>query len=176
MKTFGVPRWLLAALALCAFIGGGLVWHSRKVAEALEQSYKRGWDAQKARSDAIIAKLDAENVKLVEQLRKKTDAQAVRIHVAAERERVLGPGRAAVRCPAAPAAAGGHVAPAASADDGGHRLPEDDRLAAVPWGWLVSRATQCDLDRNEVQAWRAWHTEVDKGFKAARSSSPAATR
>lgn len=167
-STFGVPRWLLALLALCAMVGAGVVWHSRTAQAALDESYKKGWGDHKARADAQIAKLDAENVRLSAELRKKTDVQATRIVVAAERERVLGPGAAAVRCPPAAAPSGGRQPPAPAADDGGHRLPEDDRRADVPWGWLVSRATQCDLDRNEVAAWRAWHVEVDKGFAAQR--------
>lgn len=170
LKWFGVPRWLFALAALGLVVGGVLLWHSRAVENLRSESYKKGWDDQKARSDAIIRKLDAENAKLVTELKRKTDAQAVRIVVAGERERVLGPGRAAVRCPAVAAAAGGHQPPAQAADAAGDLVPADDRRADVPWGWLVSRATQCDLDRNEVGAWRTWYAEVAKGFAKARSA------
>lgn len=169
LKWFGVPRWIFALVALAALVGGAVLFHSRAVHNLSSESYKRGEDDQKARDKAMIVKLNAELAAATSKLKDKTDVEMRTVYVAAERERVLGPGKAGLWCPDPAGPAGGRDAPAAERDDGGYRLPSPDR-AAVPWGWLVSRAQQCDLDRAEVIAWRTWHREVAKGFAAAAAN------
>jgi hypothetical protein len=42
-------------------------------------------------------------------------------------------------------------------------VPPDD-LAAVPWPWLVQRAEQADLNRQEVLTWREWYDRMVKDW------------
>jgi len=116
----------------------------------------------------LTAELDAANVKIAAEIRRRHDEEARRIAAGADALRVSGPGRAAA-CP--PATPGGHQPPGGAGNAPGPEMPPGDR-AAVPWQWLVARAESADLNRSEVLAWREWHARLNAEWEAWRKRVP----
>lgn len=161
-----VPRWVWWLLAAALLYRFGLDWHQRQV----DAVFKRGEDAAYARVKDRAEQVERDALKLTIKIKERFDAVRNDVDAAARSELQLGPGKAAYSCPPA-TLSGGHRPPATAADDGGHLLPEDNRNAMVPWGWLVSRAQQCDLDRAEVMATRQQHRELVQVSPASPSAS-----
>lgn len=170
----GIPRWVWYLLAAALLYRFAVDWHDRQIKAhdtALIAERDAAWrqrlDAAHAEALAWRGKFDAATAALATEQRKLNDAQNARINAAAGRERVLGPGKAAAAdyCrqgdhSALASSAGGPGASLPAGDDAGDHLPAGDREAVVPWGWLVSHAQQCDLDRAEGQAWRTWYAKM----------------
>lgn len=161
-----VPRWVWWLLAAAAIYRFGLDWHQRQV----DRIYKAGEDAAYARVKDRAEQVERDALKLTIRIKERFDAVRNDIDAATRSELQHGPGKAAYSCPA-PALPGGPRPAPAAPDDGGHLLPPNDRNAVVPWGWLVSRAQQCDLDRAEVIATRQQHHELARVSSASSSAS-----
>jgi hypothetical protein len=114
--------------------------------------------------DRIIAKareMERMGNELASKLRERNREEANRIVDDAGGMRLSGPGKA--RCPGIPAGTGRPEAQPRKPDAPGPEVPPDER-AAVPWQWLVNRAEQCDLNRNEVISWREWHKQLTEAW------------
>lgn len=148
-----VPRevWYLLAAAIIFALARG--WYQGQI----EAAEKRGYAQAVADGRKVAAKTDAATSNITTDIRSRTDETNGRIDARADDQRVHGPG--AARCPTVPAASGGHDEASGQSDATGPRLPPEDS-AAVPWPWLVERARVCDLNRQEVLAWREWHGKV----------------
>jgi hypothetical protein len=169
-----VPWQAWAALAVIIAIGLGAWWHGHKVKSAFAAAERRGEERAYTRVAAqaleIKRKADAASLKISTDLRNQNDVEARNIARTADDLRLRGPGKAA--CPGRsglPAAAGGPQPTGRAADAAGDPLPADGGFAAVPWGWLVDRGEQCDLNRAEVISWRAWHQQQSTAWRALQS-------
>lgn len=156
-----IPRWAWIAIAVVAILFVGSCVHSRKVKAFGEERYAAGVAYEQARLEAkakaIKAKADAASKKITEQLKARHDETVTVIYRDADALRVRGPGKAA--CPGYPGVSGGSGRSepiSGGADASGLGLPEQG-WAAVPWGWLVGEAENCDLNRAEVLTWREWY-------------------
>lgn len=154
-----VPWQIWAAIGLAFVIWRGIDWHEDAVSAARKQGDKAGFDRAvtiiEIKARALAAKADA----IAAKARRISDEKARTVSVAADDLRVSGPG--AARCASPPRAASPRRpdTPGRAADAPAAQVPTDDR-AAVPWQWLVGEAEVCDLNRNEVVAWRDWHTAL----------------
>lgn len=171
LKSIPRPVWI--ALAVIAAVVGLVLWHNHQVSAA----YGRGKvDGARAESDRIVARAkkiearaNATNRKIASYVRSKTDEANRRTIAVADGLRLRGPGKAAYRCPGFAAAASGPQPATGASDVAGARLPSDDR-AVVPWGFLVSHAQTCDLNLNEVNAWREWYDRIAKAWPKSQGS------
>lgn len=164
-----IPRGVWIAAAVIAILALGSCVHSRKVKAFGEERFAAGVAHEQARITAKAKKLEAEAVALASKLRSQNNAENRRIAGVADALRVRGAGKAACINPATPGA-GRRVAPTGNANASGPQVPTGDReslseLAAVPWPWLVDRAEQCDLNRAEVETWRAWHKQLEEAWQ-----------
>lgn len=159
----GVPRkaWLYGGVAVAgiALAVGANLWHGHKVKQFGNERFAAGYAKAVLDGQNLKTTIDANTGAVTVDIRSKTDEKAGRISATADALRVSGPGKASARCPSVPAASGGHVAEPGTSDVAGAGVSQDER-AAVPWGWLVSHAQTCDLNHNEVIAWREWHSRV----------------
>jgi hypothetical protein len=156
----GLPRWVYIALAVAALIGAGVFFHGRAVKRTFDNGFKAGVLAnEKSHADAE-AKLASKQAAITAPIRKQNDETNARIAGDADDLRLRGPGKARASCQPSAAAgqpgAAGHELPDA-AGSGAAAADGLSDFAAVPWGWLVGRAEQADLDRAEVLAWRTWY-------------------
>lgn len=163
-----VPKQVWLVLAVVALLAVGVLWHGHKVHQTIAAAEKRGADAEAKRIEAkaleLKRKADALNAKISAELRSRSDEEARRIAASADTLRLSGPGLA--RCPrnpGVPAGPGKPVAATGRPDAAGSEMPSGDS-AAVPWGWLVGRAEQCDLNRSEVLTWREWYDRTVAGW------------
>jgi hypothetical protein len=150
--------WQIVCLALACL---AVVQHFT-IADARHDrdSYKAQRDYYKGEIDkADKSARDAQAViaKLTQDIRNRTDEENRSIAGDADALRVSGPGKAA--CRSAPAASGEHEPASGNGNAPGPQVPPDDS-AAVPWGWLVQRAEEHDLNRAEVLAWREWYRKL----------------
>jgi hypothetical protein len=175
-----VPGWVWILLLVAASYRFALGWHEARIkahdAEltyAIEGRWQAKLDALDREAMKLKAERDAALATLTTAIRKRTDEDARVIAASAADLLRAGPGRAASRCdnggdPRLPATAGGHVAgdgtAVGQADASAAGVPQGDRQAVVPWGWLVSAGQTCDLNRNEASAWRDWYREVVKAW------------
>jgi hypothetical protein len=143
--------WAVIGLALLLFLG--VRWHNGQIKDAEKRGADRAYAAVEKKARQLEAKANA----VADKIRSKTDEAARTIAADADVIRVSGPGKARA-CPV-PAASGRREPAGGGSDAAGPEMPSDDR-AAVPWQWLVQRAEQCDLNRNEVLAWREWHEKL----------------
>jgi hypothetical protein len=159
-----VPAWAWKAAGIIAALVGAFLVHQHYAHKAIANAYAQGKadEAKHVEQQAlkIKAKVDALTGKIAAQERMKNDEQNRRIAAAADDLRLRGPGKATCAGSASlPSAAGGHVAPSGDGNAAGPQVPSDDR-AAVPWGWLVNRAEEHDVDRAEVLSWREWYSRL----------------
>ena len=117
----------------------------------------------------ITAEFEAESARIAAELRRKHDEEVRRIASGADGLRVSGPGRASASCP--PATPGGLGPSSGTGNVAGPQVPPGDG-ATVPWGWLVNRAEQADLNRAEVLAWREWHARLTAEWEKWKARSP----
>jgi hypothetical protein len=148
-----VPREVWYALAIAVAIAGVRYWYHRQIIAAEVRGYTRAIEEGRK----VAQQTDSKTGTITIGIRSKTDEANSRVVARADDQRLRGPG--AARCAPVSAPSGEHQPIGGKPDAAGPRLPTDDR-AAVPWEWLVQRAEQCDLNRNEVLAWREWHQKV----------------
>lgn len=180
-----VPKQVWIGLAVVIAVAIAVVVHQRHANAQLEASYSAGVQAEKTRLEKELADARAEAKRWREQYEQKSDAlsalertrheEALRSNAAlADALRLRGPGRAAT-CPGSSGAAGLSVtagndgAPVGQSDVEGRSVPSGD-WAAVPWGWLVQRAEQCDADRDEVIRWRSWYPAQRNLYETERNN------
>lgn len=164
-----VPWQVWAAIGLAVALWLGVQWHQHEAGQALEAAEKRGEDRAYANVEAKAKALEEKARELAQQIRSRTDETNRRIAGDADDLRLRGPGRAA--CPVAPpAGAGGRDEAGGAGDAAGPQMPSGDR-AAVPWGWLVDRAEQCDLNRAEALAWREWRRRYTAEWEKWRAEA-----
>lgn len=149
--------WLALGIALCVLLGA--LWHGKKVRQFGEERYTAGVKAERDRAEAAAKTQAAKDERIAGKIKEQNREEADRINRDADTLRLSGPGRA--RCPAPAKPANGREPQPRLPDVAGPEMPADDR-AAVPWGWLVQRAEQCDLNRAEVLAWRDWHKQLSE--------------
>lgn len=143
------------AVALAFMVARANHWKG-VAADRQAQIVKMKDDLAKTRD--LVNRKNAELADAAAKIRKANDEENRRIAADAHDLRLSGPGRAV--CNPQPAAtAGGRVESAPVADAAGSALPSDDR-AAVPWGWLVVRATEHDQLRAEVDSWHTWYARL----------------
>jgi hypothetical protein len=178
-----VPRRVWIGLAVAAVIVAAIVWHQHRAHSAIAAAEKRGEDRADARWAAKIARVakqaaalriraEATSAAITKQVRTNYDTQARDIAAGADALRLRGPGQAYCRPldhPRVSGIAGGSGSAGGSADVAGPQMPAGDG-AAVPWGWLVDRAEQSDLNRAEVLAWRDWYDRQRKAWDEFRSA------
>jgi hypothetical protein len=199
-----VPRWAWIALAVTLLLVAGAIWHHHKAQAAIDRAVAAAVTArdaqwqkrlEQAHADALAWKGKAEaSARTISDLkRKQHDEDLRRIADDAGDLRLRGPGAAAAPgCrpgdhPGLPAAAGGPHQPdrAASAAPGAlpstDRVPglpaaAADRLALVPWGWLVDVGQGSDDARAEVLTWRSWYAEQFAAWERMRSTAAGAAK
>jgi hypothetical protein len=147
----------LAVLCVVQFVA--LKSEKRHSAKLQVQVSKLHGELKRISDEADKAK--ARGDQLAKELRSKTDEANRRIAGDAGTLRVSGPGKA--RCPAVPAAPGGSEPRSGKPDAAGPEVPPEN-LAAVSWPWLVHRAEQADLNRQEVLTWREWYDKMVKDW------------
>lgn len=153
-----IPRWVWVVLG-CVLLGLLASWwhtaairkHDRAIIAAEDQRLAAKALKLKQQVDDLLAKTTALE-------RKANDAQNRRIASTADTLRLSGPGKAICRA-SIPAAASGYQPASGNGNAAGPQVPAGD-LAAVPWGWLVDRAEEHDLDRQEALAWRQWYAKM----------------
>ncbi len=153
---------LLIGLAILAAV----LWHQHIAHNAIAAAEKRGearaYANVERQARELTAKADALNGKIAGAMREKNREENARIAADADDLRLRGPG--AARCAGVtrlPAAAGGSQSAGRNGDATGPQMPPADS-AAVPWGWLVDRGEEHDLNRAEVLAWRDWYATFKK--------------
>lgn len=151
LQRFWKPLLIALAIGLAVFFA--MRWYHGQISAAEARGYHRAVEDGRK----VAKKTDDKTTKISSEIRSKIDETNRHIAARADDQRVRGPG--AARCPAPPAASGGHDEASGKPDATGPGLLAEDS-AAVPWPWLVERAKQCDLNRNEVLAWREWHERV----------------
>lgn len=185
-----IPPKVWLALAVVALIIVAGIWHQRHAKAELQAAYDRGVadereanrlerERLRAKADRIRQGVETLQAKISNQLKDTNNAENRRIAAAGDDLRLRGPGKAAA-CPGPggsaglPDAAGRHDQAGAARNDAGRRLSEPDRLAVVPWGWLVSHAEGCDLNRQEVLTWRDWYAQQSVAWARYRAQLQAA--
>lgn len=150
-----IPKavWLALGVLACLFLIWR--WHNGEIKEAEKRGADRAYAAVEKKALELKAQADA----AADKIRSKTDEQARTIAADADVIRMSGPGKARA-CPV-PQSPGRREEAGGRTDAAGPEVPTDDR-AAVPWQWLAQRAEQCDLNRNEVLAWREWHQRMQE--------------
>lgn len=171
------PPWVWLTLLGVVLVLAFAYWHGLQVGHALNDARKEGaktadaawqkrFDDMKVEAEEWRGKAESAQAKLSQEERLRHEAETRVITDRADDLRVRGPGKAQA-CPgpvdhsSVPAASGQPGAGGGQSDDGGRGVPPED-WAAVPWGWLVNRAEQCDIDRSEVLTWRHWYSEQSK--------------
>ena len=166
------PRVLWALVAMAAILGV-VLWHNHAVesarAEGIEAGklaadaeWKAAFEAERTAAQLWKRGFEASTVRINDLLGARHDQNLRDIGARADDLRLRGPGKAAAcgRPGADPRLSGGSGAggqPAAPADAPTDQVPDGDRRAIVPWGWLVARAEDHDALLTEVTTWRSWH-------------------
>lgn len=171
-----IPWQVWAVLAFVIAVGVGSCVHKGKVKEFGEERYAAGKvDGRKERDAEIVVlqkqKAEADR-KLAAALRSKADAANVKIDKSAAVILVRGPGKATcANPPAARSGASGHEPAASGANVAGPAVPSTD-WAAVPWNWLVKRATEHDKCLIEAGTWRAQKAAEEKAYQESLTHAP----
>lgn len=180
-----IPRWAWIALAVAALLTAGFFWHQHKAHAALKAADESGYArAVKVYERALVIvrqraierrrKAEAEGRAISSKLKERHDEQVRHIAADADALRMRGPG-AAAGCrpgdrPGLPAAAGGAERGGRSGAAAAGPLSASDRLALVPWSWLVDGAQQADESRAEVLTWREWYAQQAAAWEKNRAS------
>lgn len=165
-----VPWHVWAVMALIVAVGLGKCAHDRQVKQFGREQFTAGVNAEKeatnkllakAHADALAwkAKAEANAATISQDIRGRHEATLRDTGARADALRLRGPG--AARCrpsdnPGVSSAASGNQPPSGAGDGSTGGVPPEDRIA-MPFGWFVDRAEQCDFNRAEVLAWREWH-------------------
>lgn len=152
-----VPRFVWYALAAALVFAFAVHWFNGRIEAAEKRGAERAYANVERQARELERKANALNARIVTAIKEKNRVENARIAADADALRLRGPG--AARCASAaslPSGPGGRVAAGGRSDAAGSGVPVQDS-AAVPWGWLVNRAEQADLNRAEVLAWREWH-------------------
>ena len=169
----GVPRWawyaiggVAAAIALF-FLHLHFVHNYRdKIITVNNTAWQKKLDKEHAAAMDWKHKFDQSQTKIAQEIRNRHEETLRNNAIVADDLRLHGPG--AARCgqgnhPVAAAGASGSVSRPGQADAAGPAMPPADS-AAVPWGWLVGRAEQCDGNRSEVISWRDWYKQLQANW------------
>jgi hypothetical protein len=148
-----VPKAVWIAIAVALVLGLGVRWHNGQIHDAEKRGEARAYAAVERKARELEAKANA----TADKIRSKSDETARAIAADADIIRVSGPGKA--RCSPVPTPTSRREEAGGKPNAAGPEVPTDDR-AAVPWQWLVQRAEQCDLNRNEVLSWREWYEKL----------------
>lgn len=186
-----VPRWVWIALAVAALLVAGYVYHQHRAGAAIaaakaeqkkadDAAWQARFDEMHAQAVDIRTKAETIGRKISSTLKERHDAQ-IRDHDAVAGDmRLRGPGKAAapancrpVDYPGLSAAAGGVGGPGGGGAAAAGPLPSNERLALVPWSWLVDQARQADDSRSEVITWRNWYIDQVEAWEKVRGSTPA---
>lgn len=164
-----IPTRVWIGLAILLAIGSLIWWHKDQVSDARKEGFTAGvkyeGDRITKRAEEIRAKADALTGKITNKLKEQNDAQNRAIARSADDLRLSGPGKAACRGnPGIPTSPSRPVSTSGQGDAARPEMPSGDS-AAVPWGWLVGSAEQCDLNRAEVLSWREWHRQQSEAWK-----------
>lgn len=170
-----IPPRLLWALVAMAAIFGAVLWHGHAVESARKDGVKAGklaadiewkaaFDTQRAASQQWKRNFEARGVRINDLLGARHDQNLRDNSARADDLRLRGPGKAAAcgrpgadpRLSSGPGAGG---QPASPTDAPADQVPDGDRRAIVPWGWLVARAEDHDALLSEVTTWRSWHDQ-----------------
>jgi hypothetical protein len=166
------PRWvwlcvLGAVLVLVlSWLHGVQVGRSLKAAReqgaaSANQAWQERFDAMRLAAEGWKREAEARQNRISEEEQLRHEAESRATASRADSLRVRGPGKAACPGPVdrsgVSEASGGPAQPASAEDGAGGGVPGANRLAAVPWGWLVDKAEACDVMRSEVTAWRSWY-------------------
>ena len=169
LKKVPTWAWIVLAVALVLFLGWR--WHNGAVRDARSEGYTAGVADERKAADAKakiwVQRIDALTGRITTKLREKTDADARAIATRADALRLSGPGRAV--CPGRAEVsrpAGGPLTAGGQGSAAGPQVPTE-QWAAVPWGWLTDTGERCDLNRNEVLAWREWHRQQSEAWAKA---------
>lgn len=181
-----IPKWVWILLAVALLWRVAVSWHEHRAHAAIAAAEKRGeakanaawqqrFDAMRARADETRRRAEAASAKISKDVRRKNDQDNRDSAARARALSLSGPG--AARCrpvdhPGLSGGAGRYVAPGGRPDAPGPQVPADDR-AAVPWGWLVDRARQCDLNRAEALSWREADRRQRAEWEKLRDAKPA---
>lgn len=159
-----VPREVWYVLVAAILYRGAIAWYEDKLADA----YKAGETAAYQSVEGKARFIEHQVLMLTNRIRETFDAKRSRIDAAAADELRLGPGKAAYRCPATPAASRPEPGPGAPVPPRVNLPPVNwgSDLAVVSWGWLVSHAQTCDLNLTEVKAWRSQHDGLVKAYQS----------
>jgi hypothetical protein len=160
-----LPWWAWKWLAIASVLVAAFLWHQHAAHKAINAAYQQGRadeaTAVQKRALELKAKVDALTGKIATIERTANEKENRRIAADADDLRVQGPGHAA--CARIPAAASGPQSASAAAAAAGSEMPPADS-AAVPWGWLVTRAEEHDQLRAEVLSWRSWYDQMVKAW------------
>jgi hypothetical protein len=181
-----VPWQVWVAVAALALIGIGSCVHENKVERLRKEAFSAGVAAEKKATNERLAKMhkaalkwkavaEARAARISQEIRNAHE-QTLRDNSArADDLRLRGPG--AARCrpidnSGVPTAPSGSGASGGGANAAGTGVPADDELAAVPWGWLVGRAEQCDANRSENLSWREFYRRQAEVGVIGRATTP----
>lgn len=145
--------------------------HQHVAKVKLHNQYKDGYaQAQKDDDEKLKsanAQIEALNVAIAADERKKNDAQAAAIGTHADAVRLRGPGKAV--CPGIPAAPGRPESGSGTVSAGLDRLPypQWQQLIGVPFDDSVGFAKQCDINAAEVRAWHSWYNRLAAAWPKA---------
>jgi hypothetical protein len=183
-----IPRWAWIALAIVLAIAALCVWHGHRIARhdrALEArvtakvdaAWQARFDQMRAKADDVRQKAETLSRKISATLKDRNDAHIRNNAADADDLRLHGPGRAsAPGCrpgdhPGLPAAAGQSGGADRGAGPPSSSLLADDRLAFVPWSWLVDEARQADDSSAEVLTWRNWYEQQAAAWEKMRNDA-----
>lgn len=164
-----VPWQVYAVIALVIAAGVGSCIHKGKVKKFGEERYVAGFIAgeEKVRKETLVAQQEVakREAAVAAKLREIVNAENARISQRADDLRLRGAGAAACPRPATTSTAASEHSPAAAeADAAGAGVLTGD-WAAVPWGWLVTRAEEHDKCIIEAQAWRDQRAAAQRAYE-----------
>lgn len=171
-----IPWQVYVVIALVIAVGVGSCVHKNKVEAFGTERYNTGKvDGRKERDKEIVAlqkaKAEADR-KLAAALREKADAENKRIDRTAGTLLLRGPGKATCsNPPAAKPGTSGHQPTPAEPNATGLGVPTE-QWAAVPWNWLVKRASEHDKCLIEAGSWRAQKAAEEKAYQESLINAP----
>lgn len=166
-KSIPWQLWAIGAFVLAIGIGGCVHLRNDKAAvkAADKAGYNRAMDEVRARALEIERKARELEAKITPLIRSKVDAENRAIADRQHSLRLRGPGKAACAVSAAVSSgAGRHNPSGGRTDSPAAGVLEPDRIA-VPFEYIVTQGSTCDLNRTEVIAWREWHKAYTEAWK-----------
>lgn len=169
VKAIPPRAWLWIALAAALFVG--FLIHQHKVKALAEERYATGFKTgyAAAREDTRQAQAEREKIGdiIARKIKEQNDETVLAINRLGDSLRVRGPGKASAHCAPVSPGASGYKPASGSGDVAVDRLSDQERidLIALPFGELIDKAEQCDMNLAEVNAWREWHSSITKSWR-----------